>query len=103
MRHHIWTYAPNGVTGWTLYDIPLEEVFFFIIQTYNTSLIYLTLTRRLVLPTYLGAVARKETLTGALILLFVIVIGIIALHFGDHLTYLGLIITWAGPLLLIQW
>ncbi|KAE8415083.1 Lycopene beta-cyclase [Aspergillus pseudocaelatus] len=103
VRHRIWTYTPNGVTGWTLYDIPLEEVFFFIIQTYNTSLVYLILTRRLVLPTYLGAVARKKTLTGALILLLVIVIGLITLYFGEHFTYLGLIITWAGPFLLIQW
>ncbi|KAK6831600.1 Bifunctional lycopene cyclase/phytoene synthase [Aspergillus parasiticus] len=103
VRHRIWTYAPSGVIGWTLYDIPLEEVFFFIIQTYNTSLVYLILTRRLVLPMYLGTVARKETLIGASILLLLIFVGLIALCFGGHLTYFGLIITWAGPFLLIQW
>ncbi|PIG87635.1 phytoene synthase [Aspergillus arachidicola] len=103
VRHRIWTYAPNGVIGWTLYDIPLEEVFFFIIQTYNTSLVYLILTRRLVLPMYLGTVARKETLIGASILLLTIFVGLIALCFGGQFTYFGLIITWAGPFLLIQW
>lgn len=103
MRHRIWTYAPNGVIGWTLYDIPSEEVFFFIIQTYNTSLVYLILTRRLVLPMYLGTVARKETLIRASILLLAISVGLIALCFGDHFTYFGMIITWAGPFLLIQW
>ncbi|KAB8221220.1 Lycopene beta-cyclase [Aspergillus novoparasiticus] len=103
VRHRIWTYAPNGVIGWTLYDIPLEEVFFFIIQTYNTSLLYLILTRRLVLPIYLGTVARKETLIGASILLLAIFVGLIALCFGEQFTYSGLIIIWASPFLLIQW
>ncbi|OGM47838.1 phytoene synthase [Aspergillus bombycis] len=103
VRHRIWTYAPNGVTGWTLYDIPIEEVSFFIFQTYNTSLVYLILTRRLVLPMYLGKVARKETIIGALILLLATLVGLIALRCGEQFTYIGLIMTWAGPFLLIQW
>ncbi|GAB1205792.1 hypothetical protein APSETT445_004471 [Aspergillus pseudonomiae] len=103
VRHRIWTYAPDVVTGWTLYDIPIEEVSFFILQTYNTSLVYLILTRRLVLPMYLGTVARKETIIGALILLLNTLFGLIALRCGEQFTYIGLIITWAGPFLLIQW
>ncbi|KAB8237013.1 Lycopene beta-cyclase [Aspergillus alliaceus] len=103
VRHHVWTYAPDAVIGWTLYSIPLEEVLFFVIQTYNTSLVYLILTRRFVLPIYLGRSSREHTTTGASIILLTIVGGVIALLCGGLFTYIGLIIIWAGPFLLIQW
>ncbi|KAE8379185.1 Lycopene beta-cyclase [Aspergillus bertholletiae] len=103
VRRHIWTYAPDGVTGWTLYDVPVEAVLSSIIQTYNTCLVYLILTRRLVLPMYLGTVARKETLTGALIILLAAFLGLIALLYGGRFTYSGFIVAWTGPFLLVQW
>lgn len=43
------------IIGPTLFDIPLEEVFFFVIQTYNTSLLYLLLSKPTYQPTYLRA------------------------------------------------
>ncbi|PHH79718.1 hypothetical protein CDD80_3961 [Ophiocordyceps camponoti-rufipedis] len=53
IRSSIWTYPPDAIAGPTLFSIPLEEFFFFIVQTYNTSLLYVLSTKPLVLPTYL--------------------------------------------------
>jgi hypothetical protein len=45
IRTGIWSYPSHVVAGPTLLDIPLEEVFFFVIQTYNTTLLYLILSK----------------------------------------------------------
>ncbi|RHZ66742.1 uncharacterized protein CDV56_108150 [Aspergillus thermomutatus] len=59
IRHNVWTYPSTAVIGKTIFSVPVEEVFFFIIQTYNTSLLYVILTKRFVLPMYLREAGTK--------------------------------------------
>ncbi|KAL5366612.1 Lycopene beta-cyclase [Aspergillus floccosus] len=93
VRSHIWTYPPSTVTGYTLCAIPLEEVFFFIIQTYNISLIYIALIKRPVL----------RRIGCASFLSSVAVGGAASFYIGGRYTYIGLIIVWAFTWLLFQW
>ncbi|KAI9925095.1 hypothetical protein MW887_006503 [Aspergillus wentii] len=101
----IWTYPPDAVIGPTLWSIPLEEVFFFIIQTYNTSLLYIMLTKRLVLPMYLGVPKCLNTKRniGTLTILTGSCLGIAGIYYGEKYTYIGLILAWVCPFMLLQW
>lgn len=53
IRTGVWSYPPNVIVGPTLFSIPLEEVFFFVIQTFNTTLLYLILNKPILHPVYL--------------------------------------------------
>src|SRR5277367_896420 len=53
IRRKIWTYPPSAIIGPTLFSIPAEEIFFFIVQTYSTSLLYLLLSKPVFKPAYL--------------------------------------------------
>lgn len=105
IRHSIWSYPPNAVSGPTLFAIPIEEVFFFIIQTYSTSLLYTILSKPLVLPTYLLRLPNDDPqpLLGALAIASAFISGAICLYFKGVGTYLGLILTWASPVVMLQW
>jgi 15-cis-phytoene synthase / lycopene beta-cyclase len=105
IRRKIWTYPPSVIIGPRLFPIPAEEVFFFVIQTYNTSLIYLFLSKPLFHPKYL--VARGTNgfphMAGQAVLAAWIVISGFQIRRGGEGTYLGLIIAWAGPFALLLW
>ncbi|EMD90081.1 hypothetical protein COCC4DRAFT_184940 [Bipolaris maydis ATCC 48331] len=110
IRTGIWSYPGHVIIGPKLYDIPLEEVFFFVVQTYNTSLLYLLLSRPTFQPVYLriesGASRnpwRFAKLTGQLFLLGMIAWGWQCVWNGGDGTYTGLILIWAGPFLLLLW
>jgi 15-cis-phytoene synthase/lycopene beta-cyclase len=116
IRTNIWSYPSHVIIGPKLFDIPLEEVFFFVIQTYNTSLLYLLLSRPTFQPIYLRAV-RICTHPDCLVNVrwrYYLVIGQTALigltAWGWHMvgtagasTYTGLILIWAVPVLLLLW
>ncbi|KAJ4373851.1 hypothetical protein N0V83_002590 [Neocucurbitaria cava] len=55
IRNRIWSYPTHVIVGPKLFEIPLEEVFFFVVQTYNTSLLYLILSKPTFQPVYLQA------------------------------------------------
>lgn len=103
VRNKIWTYPEHAVSGYTIFSIPLEEVFFFIIQTYNTGMIYTIITRRLVLPSYLQKPPRALQILGGLILGSASLGGVAAFMIGDKYTYIGLTVAWACSWLLFQW
>ncbi|KAH8424171.1 uncharacterized protein LDX57_001926 [Aspergillus melleus] len=105
IRTHIWSYAPESVLGYTLYSIPAEEVFFFAIQTYLTSLLYCVLRKPLVLPIYLrecASLSRARGL-GQAFLVAAFAAGIAFCYSKGELTYMGLILIWVCPVLLLQW
>lgn len=52
IRSHVWSYPQRAVLGPTLFDIPIEELFFFFIQTYITSLLYLLLAKPVFHPAH---------------------------------------------------
>ncbi|KAF3045669.1 terpene cyclase [Didymella heteroderae] len=110
IRSGIWTYPSHVIIGPTLFDIPLEEVFFFVIQTYNTSLLYLLLSKPTYQPTYLRAATpsspapwKYQKWSGQVAISAVIAYGWYCVLANVTGTYTGLILVWAGPVLLMLW
>ncbi|RMJ15852.1 hypothetical protein CDV36_004461 [Fusarium kuroshium] len=103
IRHQIWTYPPGAIVGPTLLDIPAEELFFFVIQTFNTSLLYLILSKPMFHPIYLDREHGPHRGTGQAILIGAILYGLSSVHDAKEGTYLGLILIWACPFLLLLW
>lgn len=90
-----------------MFRIPAEELFFFIIQTYNTSLLYILVTKFTLFPIYLRPKSRDKwiswRLLGQSILGGAIAGGAYLVNLGSEGTYLGMILVWAGPVLLMLW
>jgi len=116
IRTGVWSYSSNVIIGPTLFDIPLEELFFFVIQTYNTSLLYLFLSKATFHPIYLRPERKKSDVKGPineklryykiggqLLITGSIVWSFHLVRSGGEGTYLGLIIAWAFPFLLLLW
>ncbi|PBP17123.1 hypothetical protein BUE80_DR012151 [Diplocarpon rosae] len=108
IRRKVWTYPSHVILGPTLCSIPAEEVFFFIIQTYNTSLLYLLLSKPVFHPSYLASRERQARLNtlwnlGHSTCAILVVVGGALVWRGDEGTYLGLILAWAGPFALLLW
>ncbi|KAI6709653.1 hypothetical protein JHW43_007836 [Diplocarpon mali] len=108
IRRRVWTYPPHVIVGPTLCSIPAEEVFFFVIQTYNTSLLYLLLSKPVFHPSYLALREHQTSLDprwnpGHSTLAILVVVGGALAWRGDEGTYLGLILAWAGPFALLLW
>lgn len=96
------------VIGPTLFSIPAEELFFFVIQTYNTSLLYLILSKPVFHPSYLpsgagNGNAKRGLNVGHVLLGALILAGGGLIWTGQEGTYLGLILAWAGPFALLLW
>ncbi|KAI9837938.1 MAG: hypothetical protein M1837_002646 [Sclerophora amabilis] len=121
IKQKIWSYPAHVVTGPTVFAIPIEELFFFIIQTYNTTYLYFFLSKPILHPAYLVATnagdgqgqttARSPTIApvviyrtiGQIVIGFLIVSGAMMVAEGKEATYMGLILVWAGPFLFLLW
>ena len=108
IRTNIWSYPEDVVIGPKLFDIPLEEVFFFVIQTYNTTLFYLFLSKATFHPIYLKDEAKADKwkyfkFLGQLALALILKRAITMVKENKEGTYLGLILVWAVPFLLLLW
>lgn len=110
IRTGIWSYPSHVILGPTLFDIPLEEVFFFVIQTYNTSLLYLLLSKPTYQPTYLRAARPTSPAPwkymrwgGQVAISAIVAYGWYCVKANVTGTYTGLILVWAGPVLLGLW
>lgn len=111
IHSRIWSYPPNAIIGPTLFSIPAEEIFFFVIQTYNTSLLYLILSKPTFHPVYL----RGEKLVrdggrlwlwrwlGNLIMAALIIAGALMVVVRGKGLYMGLILAWAMPVTFMLW
>ncbi|KAF4309965.1 Squalene/phytoene synthase [Botryosphaeria dothidea] len=116
IRTRVWTYPAHVIVGPKLFDIPAEEVFFFVIQTYNTSLLYLLMSKPVFFPTYLRREEEKDSApdkrkpswrkyqrVGQAGLALGIALSLRMVRLGGRGTYMGLIILWAFPFLLLLW
>ncbi|KAJ3562103.1 hypothetical protein NPX13_g8692 [Xylaria arbuscula] len=109
IRHSIWTYPPEAILGPRLFSIPAEELFFFIIQTYITALLYILLNKPMLHPQFLtnheesSPATRRFRTYGQLLLSAAIIMGGFLITKGGEGTYLGLILIWACPFLLLTW
>ncbi|KAL8992168.1 MAG: hypothetical protein Q9169_007312 [Polycauliona sp. 2 TL-2023] len=111
IHRRIWTYPADAIVGPTLFKIPAEEIFFFVIQTYNTSLLYLLASKPTFHPIYLqgdkllhdGRRMRVWRWLGTILLALGISLGASLVAGDGKGLYLGLIIVWAGPFILMLW
>lgn len=106
IRHNVWTYPPNVVIGPTLLSIPAEELFFFVIQTYITSLLYHVLNKPLLHAEHLDSksqIARLVHRATQVVISSLTVLGFWLVSHGGPGTYLGLILIWACPFALLTW
>ncbi|KAI0419551.1 hypothetical protein F5X98DRAFT_372565 [Xylaria grammica] len=107
IRHGIWTYPPDAILGPRLFGIPVEELFFFVIQTYITSLLYILLNKPVLhaqfVTNHKDASSRIRHIREffQLSLFVAIPIGGVLVKQGGEGTYLGLILIWACPFLLL--
>lgn len=111
IRRKIWTYPPSVIIGPRLFSIPAEEVFFFIIQTYNTSLLYLILSKTVFHSRFLVSGKSPNRVSslklqrdiGLSILGICVLAGVALIRKGGEGLYMGLILTWAGPFAFLLW
>lgn len=109
IRTGVWTYPEDGVLGYALWDIPIEELFFFVIQTVITSLLYVLFTKPVLLAQYLNtrettpAWIRSAKASGQVVLATATAGGAWLIWQQGDGTYLGLILAWACPFLLVTW
>ncbi|KAK2600490.1 hypothetical protein N8I77_010018 [Diaporthe amygdali] len=106
IRHSVWTYPPDVVIGPTLLSIPAEELFFFVVQTYITSLLYHVFNKPLLHAEYLGSdswIARGLHRTVQAVIFSLSLLGFWLTSDGGPGTYLGLILIWACPFALLTW
>lgn len=109
IRTGVWTYPEEGVLGHSLFSIPVEELFFFVVQTYITSLIYILCNKPILHAQYIDTPAsrpawiRRGHVLGQVALVSLTGLGGILIRKGGEGTYLGLILAWACPFLLLTW
>ena len=105
IRNNVWSYPRDAVLGPAWFSIPAEELFFFGIQTYNTSLLYLMVTKPVFHPILLkreGAGLAVKRIGGGTILAAIAVGWSFVVERGTGF-YMGLILVWAGPFVLLLW
>ncbi|KDE03949.1 hypothetical protein MVLG_05583 [Microbotryum lychnidis-dioicae p1A1 Lamole] len=109
IRNRIWSYPPSSCLGPTLASIPIEEVFFFFIQTYITSCIYALCSKPvlhvLLLPRSTKAADRVTRIAsiGMMAFLGVTAVAVDQLRRGGEWTYMALIVAWVSPFLALLW
>ncbi|KAI8219861.1 Bifunctional lycopene cyclase/phytoene synthase [Colletotrichum sp. SAR 10_86] len=109
IRTGIWTYPPNAILGPTLFSIPLEELFFFIIQTYITAQLYVILNKPVLHAQYLNSPStlpkwiKSGKTVGQGVLAGSIALGAWLIAKEGEGTYLGLILVWACSFALFIW
>lgn len=96
----VWDYPIGRVIGVIGY-VPIEEYFFFILQTAFTGYFVFFLTKKLpILNNFNRSISIR--VLGSFLFLMIFIFGIFFLK-TDSTKYLGLILSWAAPVMLIQW
>lgn len=106
IRQKVWTYPPDAIVGPTLWSIPAEELFFFIIQTYITCQLYGLLNKPLLHAEYLASPSWIRNGLHRLVqvaILDLALVGFWLVSNGGPGTYMGLILIWACPFALLTW
>ncbi|KAK5937301.1 hypothetical protein PMZ80_010307 [Knufia obscura] len=102
------TYPSEAVFGPTLFSVPAEELFFFVVQTYITACLHVLLNKPVLAAVYL----RNEQVTGEFKpqkrlgqLFFAACFIVPILLPTDQLegTYLKLIVVWVAPIFFMLW
>jgi len=100
IRRGAWWYADGAVLLRGL-SIPLGEYLFFVLKTVLVGL-YLHLSG--FDPTYRdGDFARAPRIAGSAVGVAMLVGGLYLVTLGDQYLYLGSLVAWVGPVVVIQW
>ncbi|MEM1158289.1 MAG: lycopene cyclase domain-containing protein [Verrucomicrobiota bacterium] len=104
----IWTYGEGRVLeSLVIGYVPIEEYMFFILQPIMTGTFLLLMAQRHHANTSTFGMARKRgrpAWAGAALFLLFSLFGLLCLKgLSEKFTYLGLILTWACPVLAFQW
>ena len=102
IQNEIWTYSPGNVL-FTIYHIPIEEYFFFVIQTVIGCLLTSIFIVKLE-----GLSSEKMQLGIREIFIYLLSLGLLGLLYlnlpaDPKLNYLKLVLFWSLPILLMQW
>lgn len=95
----VWSYGPERVVG-TIGYVPVEEYAFFVLQTLLTGSFCFLLQKKYPLTKEAVISKIRPIVTGTYVSCFLF--GLYALT-QVSMTYLGLILVWAIPILLLQW
>ncbi|MEL6611772.1 MAG: lycopene cyclase domain-containing protein [Bacteroidota bacterium] len=99
----VWGYPPDRVIARIGY-VPVEEYMFFVIQSLMTGLFTLRVLTRLGTSAYSSATSTTPRWVGASFFIAVSVVGFVFLFASsDRALYMGLILSWAGPVLAGMW
>lgn len=109
IRRGVWSYPGGGILGPTLFSIPVEELFFFVVQTYMTSLVYIICSKPVLHAQCLSSPATRPrwmprvAASGQALLMLATALGLALATRQGETTYLGLMLAWACPFALITW
>ncbi|KAI1854165.1 hypothetical protein JX266_001306 [Neoarthrinium moseri] len=109
IHNGVWTYPPDAIAGPRLFLVPAEELFFFVIQTYITSMLYILFNKPILHAQYLttkedsAPAARSIRTLGQAFLGGCTAVGALLVKKGGDGFYLGLILVWACPFALLTW
>lgn len=95
----VWIYGKDRILG-TIGYVPIEEYCFFVLQTILSGLFCFLLQKRYPLIKEFQKINMNKIVT--IIYIFFLLFGIICLNF-EKTRYLGLILAWAMPVILLQW
>ena len=99
VKNKIWWYGADRVLAVIGY-VPIEEYSFFILQTIMTGLFLFMILNRY--PIHVGQRFLLPRLLGSLFFLMTTIIGL-WMCTGTSTWYMGLIVGWASPVILLQW
>jgi lycopene cyclase domain-containing protein len=100
---NVWWYPPERVVGLTLGWVPIEEYTFFVLQSLLAGMWWLWLARRLPVDERpLPRAWRVRWISTALLGLAWLIMAAFFAYGGPQFTYLGLILLWAIPPIMMQ-
>ena len=99
VANKVWWYGLDRVVG-TIGYVPIEEYFFFVLQTLLTGLWFYFVNSKMPISYAKTSYVGKGIITVSFALL--LAVGIVCLSYESTL-YLGLILSWAMPIILLQW
>jgi len=103
VANNIWWYLPGRVVGLTLGWVPIEEYTFFILQSLLAGMWWLWLARRLPVDEQpFVNTSRIRWIIPALLGLIWLIVVLLLISDWKAFTYMGLILVWALPAIMIQ-
>ncbi|KAK5098028.1 hypothetical protein LTS08_006783 [Lithohypha guttulata] len=108
VRNRIWTYPSEAVIGPTLFSVPIEELFFFIVQTYITTCLHILLNKPVLNAIHLHnehtqGKFRVQKRMGQVFFAACFVVPLLLPTDHREGTYMKLIICWVAPIFYMLW